>query len=70
MGRVTLKAFEKARDGIAPSGVTKGQCLCGKVQVEINLPVFWACTTIRGQPGVRTAPPMRPMSEAGAAASG
>ena len=37
MGRVGVKAFGKARDG-----VSMGQCLCGEVQVEINLPAFWA----------------------------
>jgi hypothetical protein len=42
MARVPVKALGKEREGIAPSGVTKGQCLCGKVQVEIDLPAFWA----------------------------
>jgi len=42
MARVGMKAFEKERDGVAPSVVTKGQCLCGAVQVEIGLPAFWA----------------------------
>mgnify|MGYP006282159155 CR=1 FL=1 len=37
MPRVSRKAFEKERQGIAT-----GKCLCGKVQVEINLPAFWA----------------------------
>ena len=25
-----------------PDGVSIGQCLCGKVQIEIGLPAFWA----------------------------
>ena len=37
MTRVKVKAFGKARAGIAT-----GQCLCGKVQVEISIPAFWA----------------------------
>jgi hypothetical protein len=37
MPRVSLKAFEKERESIAT-----GRCLCGKVEVEINLPAFWA----------------------------
>jgi len=36
MSRVTLKAFGKA-----PAGIATGQCLCGKVQVEITIPAFW-----------------------------
>jgi len=35
-----MKAFEKERYGVAPSVVTKGQCLCGAVQIEIGLPAF------------------------------
>jgi hypothetical protein len=31
----------KAR-GKAPAGIATGQCLCGKVQVEISIPAFWA----------------------------
>src|SRR5215469_1562511 len=26
----------------APAGVASGQCLCGKVQVEISIPARWA----------------------------
>ena len=37
MRRVTVKASSKA-----PAGVATGQCLCGKVQVEISVPAFWA----------------------------
>ncbi|HEY1243977.1 MAG TPA: hypothetical protein VGF29_04005 [Hyphomicrobiaceae bacterium] len=37
MRRVTVKAFDKALAGIAT-----GQCLCGKVRVEISIPAFWA----------------------------
>ena len=37
MSRVTVKAFGKA-----PAGIATGQCLCGKVQVEISIPAFWA----------------------------
>ena len=37
MSRVTVKAFRKA-----PAGIATGQCLCGKVQVEISIPAFWA----------------------------
>ena len=37
MSRGTLKAFGKA-----PAGIATGQCLCGKVQVEISIPAFWA----------------------------
>src|SRR6476646_6944009 len=37
MSRVTVKAFGKA-----PAGISTGQCLCGKVQVEISIPAFWA----------------------------
>lgn len=33
MGRVKAKTSE---------GVSTGQCLCGKVQVEIGIPAFWA----------------------------
>ena len=37
MSRVTVRAFGKVSAGIAT-----GQCLCGKVQVEISIPAFWA----------------------------
>jgi hypothetical protein len=37
MSRVTVNAFGKA-----PAGIATGQCLCGKVQVEISIPAFWA----------------------------
>ena len=37
MSRVTVKAFGKA-----PAGIATGRCLCGKVQVEISIPAFWA----------------------------
>ena len=37
MSRVTVKAFGKA-----PAGIATGRCLCGKVQVEISIPTFWA----------------------------
>ena len=37
MTRVKVKAFGKA-----PAGIATGQCLCGKVQVEISIPAFWA----------------------------
>ena len=28
--------------GKAPAGLAVGRCLCGKVQVEITIPAFWA----------------------------
>jgi hypothetical protein len=28
--------------GKAPAGLASGRCLCGKVQVEITIPAFWA----------------------------
>jgi len=37
MSRVGAKVSGKARAGFAA-----GQCLCGKVEVEIRIPVFWA----------------------------
>lgn len=37
MARTTSTARTKA-----PAGVAIGQCLCGKVQVEISLPARWA----------------------------
>jgi hypothetical protein len=37
MSRVAVKAWDKARAGIAA-----GQCACGKVRVEIDVPAFWA----------------------------
>jgi hypothetical protein len=37
MSRVAVKAW-----GEAPAGVAVGRCLCGKVQVEIAIPAFWA----------------------------
>jgi hypothetical protein len=37
MSRVAVKAWVKA-----PAGLAVGQCLCGKVQVEITIPAFWA----------------------------
>ncbi len=37
MSRVSVKALGKT-----PAGVAAGQCLCGKVQVEISIPAFWA----------------------------
>jgi len=64
MSRVTVKAF-----GTAPAGIATGQCLCGKVQVEISIPAFWRGTTIRGPASERMAPPMPRMSAVGAAVS-
>lgn len=37
MRRVAVKAW-----GGAPAGIATGRCLCGKVQVEIVIPAFWA----------------------------
>jgi hypothetical protein len=37
MSRVGVKALGNTRAGVAT-----GQCLCGKVQVEISIPAFWA----------------------------
>jgi hypothetical protein len=37
MSRVTAKA-----SGKAPENIATGQCSCGKVQVEIGSPAFWA----------------------------
>jgi hypothetical protein len=37
MRRVAVKARTKA-----PAGIASGRCLCGKVQVEISIPAFWA----------------------------
>src|SRR5882757_4229106 len=37
MNRVTTKRTRKTAAGVAT-----GQCLCGKVQIEINIPAFWA----------------------------
>ena len=37
MSQATIKAFGKARAGIAA-----GQCVCGAVRVEIGVPAFWA----------------------------
>jgi hypothetical protein len=37
MSRVAVKAWVTA-----PAGIATGQCLCGKVQVEIRIPAFWA----------------------------
>lgn len=37
MSRANVKAADKARAGVAT-----GQCLCGKVAVEVRIPVFWA----------------------------
>jgi hypothetical protein len=37
MGRVAAKAWDRA-----PAGVATGRCLCGKVEVEIGVPAFWA----------------------------
>lgn len=37
MSRVTGKALGKPSAGVAT-----GQCVCGKVQVEIGIPAFWA----------------------------
>ncbi len=37
MSRVSVKALGKA-----PAGIATGRCLCGKVQVEIGIPAFWA----------------------------
>ncbi len=37
MSRIGVKA-----SGKVPAGVATGQCLCGKVQVEIRIPAFWA----------------------------
>ena len=37
MSRVAVKAWGKA-----PAGLASGRCLCGKVQVEITIPAFWA----------------------------
>jgi hypothetical protein len=33
----TLKGSRKT-----PAGIATGQCLCGKVQIEITIPAFWA----------------------------
>lgn len=37
MGRVKVKALDRA-----PEGIATGQCLCGKVEVEISVSAFWA----------------------------
>jgi hypothetical protein len=37
MSRVAVKGRGKA-----PAGLAIGRCLCGKVQVEITIPAFWA----------------------------
>jgi hypothetical protein len=37
MSRVAVKG-----SGKAPAGLAIGRCLCGKVQVEITIPAFWA----------------------------
>ena len=37
MSRVAVKKLGKA-----PAGLAIGRCLCGKVQVEITIPAFWA----------------------------
>jgi hypothetical protein len=37
MSRVAVKAWGKA-----PAGLASGRCLCGKVQIEITIPAFWA----------------------------
>ncbi len=37
MARTTSTALTKA-----PAGIARGQCLCGKVQIEIALPARWA----------------------------
>jgi hypothetical protein len=37
MSRVAVKGWGKA-----PAGLAIGRCLCGKVQVEITIPAFWA----------------------------
>lgn len=42
MSRVRVTALGKAPAGIAPTGISKGRCLCGRVEVEINVPAFWA----------------------------
>ena len=34
-----LGVFQAAKER---QGIATGKCLCGKVQVEINLPAFWA----------------------------
>ena len=37
MSQATVKAFGKARAGIA-----RGRCVCGAVEVEIGVPAFWS----------------------------
>ena len=37
MDRATARVRSKT-----PAGVAAGQCLCGKVEIEIGVPVFWA----------------------------
>ena len=37
MNPATAKGSRKT-----PAGIATGQCLCGKVQVEISIPAFWA----------------------------
>src|SRR3954451_19459783 len=41
MARTTAKDLAKAPSGLAP-GIAAGQCLCGKVRVEIGIPARWA----------------------------
>jgi hypothetical protein len=45
-----------------------GQCLCGKVAFEIDVPARWAWHDHSPRAAARMARPMRPMSEAGASA--